>query len=319
MASLGEEFDAEPGGANINVPEGTYVVHYYPETEKIVVVNAKKVWSVIGVNGDWTADYEMAEVAPGIWMSDVIEVTSGDWKIRFDHDWAVNRGGTMPENPSVGVFVGAFQDGPNVAMTGTFKVVYNANNETIGTLGWGVIGTITGWAGDIPMNLGANGVWYSVPVTLGKDDEIKIRYQSDWGVNRGGACTAAESAFEVTQDGSNFKAPEEGTYMVVYYPKDEQITLTKEFWGMIGDFNSWGSDVFMLYDGAGHWNAYNQSISGAWKLRRGADWAVNRGGTFVEVGQAFEVTQDGPNITVSADLASFSVDYHAVGETVTIK
>ena len=56
MVSLGEEFDAEPGGANINVPEGTYVVHYYPETEKIVVVNAKKVWSVIGVNGDWTAD-----------------------------------------------------------------------------------------------------------------------------------------------------------------------------------------------------------------------------------------------------------------------
>ena len=88
---------------------------------------------------------------------------------------------------------------------------------------------------------------------------------------------------------------------------------------MIGDFNSWGGDVFMLYDGAGHWNAYNQSISGAWKLRRGADWAVNRGGTFVEVGQAFEVPQDGPNITVTADLASFSVDYHAVGETVTIK
>ncbi len=317
MAAVGEAFDAVAGGDNIKVEDGTYIVTYDPQAEKITVANAKKSWGVIGDFNEWSGDVVMSEVAPGIWVSDAITVESGGWKVRFDGGWDVNRGGATPE--AVGQFVGAAPGGDNINMTGTFKVVYNANNETIGTLGWGVVGTITGWAGDIPMNLGANGVWYSVPVTLGKDDEIKIRYQSDWGVNRGGACTAAESAFEVTQDGSNFKAPEEGTYMVVYYPKDEQITLTKEFWGMIGDFNSWGGDVFMLYDGAGHWNAYNQSISGAWKLRRGADWAVNRGGTFVETGKAFEVTQDGPNITVSADLASFSVDYHAVGETVTIK
>ncbi len=317
MAAVGEAFDAVAGGDNIKVEDGTYIVTYDPQAEKITVANAKKSWGVIGDFNEWGGDVVMSEVAPGIWVSDAITVESGGWKVRFDGGWDVNRGGATPE--AVGQFVGAAPGGDNINMTGTFKVVYNANNETIGTLGWGVVGTITGWAGDIPMNLGANGVWYSVPVTLGKDDEIKIRYQSDWGVNRGGECTVAESAFEVTQDGSNFKAPEEGTYMVVYYPKDEQITLTKEFWGMIGDFNSWGSDVFMLYDGAGHWNAYNQSISGAWKLRRGADWAVNRGGTFVETGKAFEVTQDGPNITVTADLASFSVDYHAVGETVTVK
>ncbi|MBR1538784.1 MAG: hypothetical protein IJ636_04680, partial [Bacteroidales bacterium] len=317
MTAVGEAFDAVADGDNIKVEDGTYIVTYDPGTEKITVNNAKKTWGVIGDFNSWGGDVVMSEVAPGIWVSDAITVESGGWKVRFDGGWDVNRGGATPE--AVGQFVGAYPGGDNINMTGTFKVVYNANNETIGTLGWGVVGTITGWAGDIPMNLGANGVWYSVPVTLGKDDEIKIRYQSDWGVNRGGACTVAESAFDVTPDGSNFKAPEEGTYMVVYYPKDEQITLTKEFWGMIGDFNSWGGDVFMLYDGAGHWNAYNQSVSGAWKLRRGADWAVNRGGTFVETGKAFEVTQDGPNITVTAELASFSVDYHAVGETVTVK
>ena len=319
MVALGEAFDAVAGGNNIKVDEGTYIVTYDPANEKITVKNAKKTWGVIGVNGDWNTDYVMNEVAPGIWVSDVIEVTSGDWKIRFDKDWGVNRGGEMPEGAAVGTFIAANQDGKNVAITGTFKVVYNANNETIGTLGWGVIGTITGWGYDIPMNLGADGNWYSVPVKLTKDDEIKIRFQSDWGVNRGGTCEEVEAAFGVSQDGSNFKAPAEGTYMVVYNPKDEQVTLTKVFWGMIGGFNEWGADVFMMYDGAGNWVAYNQKISGEWKLRQGADWGVNRGGTFVETGTPFEVAQDGPNINVTADLVSFSVIYDTAAEKVTIK
>ena len=318
MNAVGEAFEVTQDGSNISVEEGTYIVTYDPEAETVTVANAKKVWSVIGVNGDWGVDYDMAEIAPGIWMSDAIEVTSGDWKVRFDHDWAVNRGGEMPETASVGIFIAANQDGKNVAITGTFKVVYNANNETIGTLGWGVVGTINGWNGDMPMNLGSDGNWYSVPIKLTKEDEVKIRFQSDWGVNRGGTCEAAETAFEVTQDGSNIKAPEEGTYMLVYYPQNEQIVLTKAFWGMIGGFNEWSADVFMMYDGA-NWVAYNQKISGEWKIRQGADWGVNRGGTFVETGTAFEVTQDGPNINVTADLASFSVIYDPVNEKITIQ
>ena len=318
MNAVGEAFEVTQDGSNISVEEGTYIVTYDPEAETVTVANAKKVWSVIGVNGDWGVDYDMAEIAPGIWMSDAIEVTSGDWKVRFDHDWAVNRGGEMPETASVGTFIAANQDGKNVAITGTFKVVYNANNETIGTLGWGVVGTINGWNGDMPMNLGSDGNWYSVPIKLTKEDEVKIRFQSDWGVNRGGTCEAAETAFEVTQDGSNIKAPEEGTYMLVYYPQNEQIVLTKAFWGMIGGFNEWSADVFMMYDGA-NWVAYNQKISGEWKIRQGADWGVNRGGTFVETGTAFEVTQDGPNINVTADLASFSVIYDPVNEKITIQ
>ena len=322
MASLGEEFDAEPGGANINVPEGTYVVHYYPETEKIVVVNAKKVWSVIGVNGDWAADYEMAEVAPGIWMSDVIEVTSGDWKIRFDHDWAVNRGGTMPENPSVGVFVGAFQDGPNVAMIGTFKVVYNANNGTIGTLGWGVVGSIASipgfsWNNDIPMNLGADGAWYSVPVTLTKDDEIKIRWAGGWDVNRGGDLVAIEEPFEAKDGGNNIKVPADGTYLVTYYPKEERMALTAQFWGLIGDFNGWAGDVFMMYDGNNNWVAYNQTLTGGWKLRQGCGWDVNRGGVFVETGKEFDAVAGGDNINVG-DLTNFTVIYNFETEKITV-
>ena len=168
------------------------------------------------------------------------------------------------------------------------------------------------------MNFGSDGNWYSVPIKLTKDDEIKIRFQADWGVNRGGACVEEGAPFDVTQDGSNIKAPEDGTYMLVYYPQNEQIVLTKAFWGMIGGFNEWSADVFMMFDGAS-WVAYNQKISGEWKLRQGADWAVNRGGTFEAVDTPFDVAQDGPNINVTADLTSFSVIYDPVNEKITIK
>ncbi|MBR0223192.1 MAG: hypothetical protein IJL93_02845, partial [Bacteroidales bacterium] len=319
LVNLGEAFPAVSGGDNISVEEGTYVVTYDPEAATITVTNAKKLWSVIGVNGDWNTDQMMTEVAPGIWMSDVLEVTSEGWKIRFDKGWVVNRGGATPKE--TGVFVGAFPGGDNINLTGTFKVVYNANNETIGTLGWGVVGSIASipgfsWNNDVPMNLASDGKWYSVPVALGTDDEIKIRWQAGWDVNRGGDMVAVEEAFDALPGGNNIKVSEAGTYMVVYDPAAEKLTLSKAYWGLIGDFNSWGGDVFMMYDGAA-WVAYNQTLAGGWKLRQACGWDVNRGGTFVAAGEAFDAVSGGDNINVG-DLAGFAVSYDPVNEKITV-
>ena len=273
MAELGQPFAAVAGGDNIAIPaDGTYIVTYDPSAQTITVVNAKKTWSVIGVNDDWNTDVAMTEVMPGIWVSDMITAEKGGWKVRFDKGWDVNRGGATPAKQ--GEFVKAVQGGDNIGLLGTFKVVYNANNETIGTLQWGVVGSIASingfnWNGDVPMNLGADGKWYSIPVTLTTTDEIKVRENADWANNRGGDCAAANEAFAVTNGGNNFKAPADGTYMVVYDPAAETITLSTQFWGVIGDFNSWGGDVFMMYDGAGKWAAYNQTITGGWKIRQG--------------------------------------------------
>ena len=314
MEAVGQAFEVTQDGPNISVEEGTYVVSYDPASETVTVANAKKIWGVIGDFNGWGGDVPMTEVAPGIWISETVDVESGGWKVRFDGGWDVNRGGATPE--AVGQFVGAAPGGDNIGLTGSFKVVYNANNETIGTLGWGVIGTITGWGADIPMNLASNGKWYSVPVTLATTDEIKIRWCGDWGINCGGDCAEVEVPFAVTQDGPNIKAPAEGTYMVVYDSEAQTITLTKLFWGLIGDFNGWAGDVFMMYDGAA-WVAYNQTLAGGWKIRQSADWAVNRGGTFAAAGEAFDVTQDGPNINVG-DLTNFAVVYDPAGEKMTI-
>ena len=105
--------------------------------------------------------------------------------------------------------------------------------------------------------------------------------------------------------------------MVVYDPSAETVTLSNQFWGVIGDFNSWGGDVFMMYDGSGKWVAYNQTISGGWKGRQGSGWDVNRGGTYTS-GAAFTAVPGGDNINVS-DKETFSIIYDSVAETITIE
>ena len=259
----------------------------------------------------------MEEVMPGIWMSPKVEITAEGWKIRFDHGWGVNRGGDTPT--AVGQFVAAVPDGSNINLTGAFKVVYNANNGTIGTLGWGVVGTINSWNGDVPMNLASDGKWYSVPVTLAETDEFKIRWDAGWDVNRGGTFATAGEPFAVENNGDNIKGVPAGTYMLVYDPAAEQITVTKAYWGMVGAFNGWGNDpdVFLMFDGA-KWCAYGQTVAGDWKLRQGSNWDVNRGGTFATAGEPFAVENNGPNINLG-DMTNYSVVYDPATETITVK
>ena len=321
FVSFGEPFDAVPGGDNINCGAGKFNVSYNPADETITVTAATYGWSVIGNFNGWAGDVDMVEVAPGIWMSPAIEMADAGWKIRYDHGWDVNRGGATAEE---GVFVKAVPNGDNINLTGTFKVVYNANNETIGTLVWGVVGSIAGiegfnWNNDIPMNLASDGKWYSIPVTLAAGDEIKIRKYADWAENFGGDFTEAEAAFEAVPGGNNIKNAE-GTFMVVYDPAGATLTLSKLYWGMVGEFNGWGGqpDTFMLYEGDGKWAAYGQTVAGQWKIRQGSGWDVNRGGTFIALGDAFEAVPGGDNITVDAENA-YDVIYDSTAETILVQ
>lgn len=317
--AFGQPFAVAKGGANINCGDGKFTITYNPADETITVVNAAKSWGVIGNFNNWAGDEKMSEVAPGIWVSDnVIELTEG-WKVRFGADWEVNFGAATPA--AQGEFVEAVPGGDNVNLAGSYKVVLNTNNNTLGTLGYALVGSIASlgfnWDKDLPMNLGKDGKWYSSPVALGENDEFKVRFNAGWDVNVGGECVEAETEFDAVAGGSNIKAPEAGTYMVVYDPENQTLTLTKEFWGMIGDFNSWGSDTYLMYDGDGNWVIYRQTIDGGWKLRKSSGWDVNRGGTFVESGVAFDVENNGSNISVG-DGATFSVVYTPADEKITV-
>lgn len=320
--AVGEAFAVSADGTNITgVPAGTYTLTYDPSKEELTLSDAAKYWSVIGVNDDWNTDYKMTEVAPGIWVSSAIDVSKGGWKIRYAKDWGVNRGGETPSAP--GAFVEAVLDGGNLSLTGKVIVVYNANNETIGTLVWGVVGGIASidgfnWNGDIPMNLGSDGKFYSVPIALKTTDQIKIRKDAAWTTDRGGTCAAADAEFDAAAGGANIAAPADGTYMVVYDPAKEKLTLSTNFWGAVGEFNSWGNDVFLMFDGANTWSAFNKTIAGGWKLRKSAAWSVDRGGVYASAGTPFAAAQGGANITVG-DLTSFDIIYDSKAETITAK
>ncbi len=331
MEELGKAFEAvSKDGPNIEVEEGDYVITYDTAAQTITVDAAKKadVWSVIGVNGDWDNDVDMTEVMPGIFVSPALDVQSPGWKVRMNHDWTVNRGGATGDVlAEIGQFAGAYPGAENINFTGKFQVVYNANNESIGTLGWGVVGKIASipgfeWNADIPMNLGKDGKWYSAPVFLDEGDEIKVRWLGSWDKSYGGTsgdAVAADTAVEATTDnGKNLKAAAKGTYMVVLDPTGNTLTLSTNFWGVIGDFNGWGGDRFMIPDGEGKWYAWNQEISGGWKIRKGADWAVSAGGAYAAAGEAFDaVTENGPNIAVT-DMTRFDVLYDTAAGKITV-
>ena len=318
FAEFDTPFEAVSDGDNIDCGTGKFIVTYDPATETITVANAAKSWGVVGDFCGWGDDVDMFEVMPGVWVSPAIDLTSGGWKVRFDDGWDINRGGATPS--AQGELVAAVPDGDNLTLEGTFRVVYNANNETIGTLGFGITGSVAScglnWDNDIPMNLAADGKYYSIPVALSTADQIKVRWNAGWDINRGGACTAADVEFDAVENGDNITAPADGTYMIVYDPATEKLTLSTLFWGLIGDFNSWGADTFMLPLGEGKWAAYNQTLAGGWKFRQSALWAVNFGGEYAAIGTPFEVRQDGPNITCEEEGIAILLDTVAATATI---
>ena len=106
----------------------------------------------------------------------------------------------------------------------------------------------------------------------------------------------------VTADGvSEAPNPTEGGSL------DPRSAMTETSpWSIIGSIastgNSWGADEPMVTDGT--WHAclgLALTASDEFKFRKDADWGVNFGGTFVALGEAFEVKQDGANIKVAED------------------
>ena len=105
--------------------------------------------------------------------------------------------------------------------------------------------------------------------------------------------------------------------MVVYDPEAGTITLSTNYWGLIGVNGDWDNDHFMYYDGEGKWIAYHKDISGGWKIRKNAKWDVNFGGAYAAAGEPFEGVPGGDNIAVG-DLTNFSVVFDEAAGTITV-
>ena len=110
LEELGKPFAAVAGGDNIKVNAGFYKVVLNTNDLTITVSNGE-VWSLIGDFNSWGGDVDM-ELVDGKWVSPETAITAGGLKIRHNHDWAENVGGTMAE---LGQPFAAVAGGDNIA------------------------------------------------------------------------------------------------------------------------------------------------------------------------------------------------------------
>lgn len=96
---------------------------------------------------------------------------------------------------------------------------------------WSIIGSLSAhekvnmnWDGDLVMVQDGD-IYYVKNLKLAAADEFKIRFQKDWGVNRGGNFESLGNGFAVTHDGPNIKVGAEGTFDVYYNAALEQIAV----------------------------------------------------------------------------------------------
>ena len=309
MTALGEPFTAVPGGDNITVDPGFYKIVLDLDALTITISDGT-VWSLIGDFNSWGGDVDMV-LTDGKWVSPATNITAGGLKIRKNHAWDEDRGGTME---SVGVAFDAVAGGNNIAIAedGIYIVTYDPEAETIliESAGWGVVGTINGWGGTPDLAMKAEGGWLvRKNLALTDADQIKVRYQNDWNKGDYGARTAVGVPVKADKGGSNI-APGAGTFDIYFDVDNEVIYVVNagealNYWGVVGTINNWGEtkDLIMYDNNKGYLVHTGVALvqGDKIKLRKNSDWGTNRGGEAWAVGTAIAVTQDGNDIEVAED------------------
>jgi len=283
------------GGKNLAVPaDGFYKVTLNAETGEITVSEGD-VWGVIGQFNGWAGDAFMT-LTDGKWVSPEISLVAGEgFKIRYNAGWDVNRGAEGEVEPYVVTLGQSFPvaaGGKNLAVEadGNYIVTYDPAAETITVSSaipsnlWSVIGTVAGsnWDKDFYMTE-TNGVWVSDLLTINAGDGFKVRYNNDWGENRGAPGDTEPFAIgigdsvEATAGGKNLTVKEDGEYRLVYDSGRELLYLVG--WTVIGQVNgsNWNMDVLMHPVGEGKWESEIFSAEGGFKIRYNMGWDVNRG------------------------------------------
>ena len=316
------------GSMNIAVQAaGTYDVVYDTNAGTITVSEHVSGWSLIGViNEDtsWSVDVDMVETSPGLWVSPVVTI-NGEFKIRFNKDWDVNRGGKLQ---SLDLPFAVENNGDNITVPTPgekYVVTYYAAAEAVViqsvSTSWSLIGQVDGsnWDKDIIMHKTGETTWSAACKVSG---EYKLRFGADWSVNRGasGAMAPLDGyySFGLAADGANLKL-DEGCYAFVYDSATEKLDVYPT-WGLIGDVfgTGWSADFLMYRDADGNFVYSNAVLGGEWKLRFNGGWDVNRGGKLEALDTPFAVENNGSNIA-SPGAGLYNVVYNSKEETVTVK
>lgn len=171
------------------------------------------------------------------------------------------------------------------------------------------IGNDSGWATSNPLACPAGDGVYKGFTWL--DGEFKYKPNADnWDDDMEFASGDCWAGTLVTSGGPNIPAIAPGFYlmevdMAAMTFKHTAITTI----GLIGDATAkgWDGDTPMEWDTAQKcWTLTTTLADGTFKFRANSDWAINWGGT------ADNLTQDGPNVSITA--GSYTIRLHAVCE-----
>lgn len=316
------------GSMNIAVQvAGTYDVVYDTNLGTITVSEHKTGWSLIGsINEDtsWSVDVDMTEVCPGKWVSPVVTIT-GEFKLRFNKDWNVNRGGSVT---GLDVPFAVAHNGANLSVPATgekYVVTFYADADALTiqnvSNAWSIIGNVDGssWDKDIFMHKTGETTWSASCRVSG---EYKLRFGADWTVNRGssGAMAPVDDhlSYGLAQGGENLKL-DEGCYAFVYDSSTDKLDVYTT-WGIIGNVfgTGWSTDFLMHRNADGNFEYLGAVMADGWKLRYNGDWTTNRGGVFAALDTPFAVEQGGADIAApGASLCN--VVYNPKDETISVK
>ncbi|MCQ2171857.1 MAG: SusE domain-containing protein [Bacteroidales bacterium] len=319
FTAFGTPFEAVAGGDNIVIGQDGFFKVVYDTNAGTITVSEGNVWSIIGDFNEWAGDIDMEEV-DGKWIARDIAL-SGGWKLRYNHGWDENRGGTFE---ALGTPFAVTNGGDNINCgEGKFVITYDPAAETLLVENsmpsdtWSLIGVNGDWENDIWMTEIRPGVWASPKTAI--NGEFKIRFNHDWAVNRGGEDLTVGTVSEAVPDGRNINVAD-GSYIVIYDANEEIIYL--QGWSLIGtiDGTSWDADIPMIptqtSEGSSDivWMSYVFKTDAAceFKARFDANWDVNRGGTFTDFCEPFDVTNNGDNIALPDAGYYFAIYYPAL-------
>ncbi len=242
---------------------------------------------------------------PGLAVA-YVTLTTGEFKIRKDNDWAVNYGSDAND--------GNLQlNGANIPVdAGTYKVTFNESELTykVENYTWGLVGSATtnGWDGpDMPLMYDSYTDTWRGDFYL-DDGEFKFRLNNDWSVNYGD--TGLDGTLEAGGDNIPITP---GYYAVQLNLNDLTYTIEKtNVYGVVGSgYNDWGNagpDAAFKPDYGQEGVYYIHGVTlldGEIKFRVNNDWGLNYGDT----GLDGVLEEGGDNIPSTAGVYDIILDF----------
>ena len=189
---------------------------------------------------------------------------------------------------------------------------------------WSLIGSMTDWVGDIDMTAGADGATYDLTIELAEGDEFKFRKNADWDQGDLGANasnnTLTEGTMLLLAKGANIAVAQSGKWHLVLdpgtpslevelveaYTDPENPPQETDYWGVVGEFNDWGSNPDIVMDhNEPYWTTqivlkkdaqFKFRMNDAWVNDLGVDSDDYGTSHYISTGSVLSLRAGGPNL-----------------------